>query len=87
MEDIVTKHISFNPFGPNFGGQEPDTDTPPGGPPPGLDPLSPPEVPPVPSDAELEDIQDAENRQELFREFHRVIAPVVVMKKYDEDKS
>tara|TARA_B100001029_G_C14848861_1_gene332569 strand:- start:453 stop:590 length:138 start_codon:yes stop_codon:yes gene_type:complete len=29
----------------------------------------------------------AENRQELFREFHRVIAPVVVMKKYDEDKS
>ena len=31
--------------------------------------------------------QDAENRQELFREFHRVIAPVVVMKKYDEDKS
>ena len=58
----------FNPFGPNFGGQEPDTDTPPGGTPPGLDPLGPPEVPPFPSDAELEDIQDAENRQELLQD-------------------
>ena len=58
----------FNPFGPNFGGQEPDTDTPPGGPSPGLDPLGPPEVPPFPSDAELEDIQDAENRQELLQD-------------------
>ena len=26
----------------------------------------------------------AKDRQEYFREFHRVIAPVVVMKKYDE---
>ena len=26
----------------------------------------------------------AESREEYFREFHRVIAPVVVMKKYDE---
>ena len=26
----------------------------------------------------------AKNREEYFREFHRVIAPVVVMKKYDE---
>ncbi len=58
----------FNPFGPNFAGQEPDTDTPPGGPSPGLDPLGPPEVPPFPSDAELEDIQDAENRQELLQD-------------------
>ena len=58
----------FNPFGPNFGGQEPDTDTTPGGTPPGLDPLGPPEVPPFPSDAELEDIQDAENRQELLQD-------------------
>ena len=58
----------FNPFYPNFGGQEPDTDTPPGGTPPGLDPLGPPEVPPFPSDAELEDIQDAENRQELLQD-------------------
>ena len=58
----------FNPFGPNFGGQEADTDTTPGGPSPGLDPLGPPEVPPFPSDAELEDIQDAENRQELLQD-------------------
>ena len=28
--------------------------------------------------------QYAKNREEYFREFHRVIAPVVVMKKYDE---
>ena len=27
----------------------------------------------------------AENREKLFREFHRVIAPVVVMKKYDDE--
>ena len=26
----------------------------------------------------------AKNREEYFREFHRVIAPVVVIKKYDE---
>ena len=26
----------------------------------------------------------AKDRQEYFREFHRVIAPVVVIKKYDE---
>ena len=26
----------------------------------------------------------AKDRQEYFREFHRGIAPVVVMKKYDE---
>ena len=29
----------------------------------------------------------AKDRQEYFREFHRVIAPVVVMKKYDEESS
>ena len=63
----------FNPFGPNFGGQEPDTDTSPGGPSPGLDPLGPPEVPPFPSDAELEDIQDAENRQELLQDIREAL--------------
>jgi len=31
-----------------------------------------------------EEREYAKNREEYFREFHRVIAPVVVMKKYDE---
>ena len=31
-----------------------------------------------------EEREYAKNRQEYFREFHRVIAPVVVIKKYDE---
>ena len=57
-----------NPFYPNFGGQDYEVDPTPGGKPPGLEPLGPPEVPPFPSDAELEDIQDAENRQELLQD-------------------
>ena len=31
-----------------------------------------------------EEREYAKSREEYFREFHRVIAPVVVMKKYDE---
>ena len=31
-----------------------------------------------------EEREYAKNREEYFSEFHRVIAPVVVMKKYDE---
>ena len=31
-----------------------------------------------------EEREYAKNREEYFREFHRVIAPVVVIKKYDE---
>ena len=31
-----------------------------------------------------EEREYAKDRQEYFRQFHRVIAPVVVMKKYDE---
>ena len=31
-----------------------------------------------------EEREYAKNREEYYREFHRVIAPVVVMKKYDE---
>ena len=34
-----------------------------------------------------EEREYAKSREEYFREFHRVIAPVVVMKKYDEFKS
>ena len=31
-----------------------------------------------------EEREYAKNREEYFREFHRVIAPVVVIKKFDE---
>jgi len=31
-----------------------------------------------------EEREYAKSREEYFREFHRVIAPVVVIKKYDE---
>ena len=34
-----------------------------------------------------EEREYAKSREEYFREFHRVIAPVVVMKKYDEEPS
>ena len=57
-----------NPFYPNFGGQDYEVDPTPGGTPPGLEPLGPPAVPPFPSDRELEDISDAEDRQDLLQD-------------------
>ena len=38
------------------------------GPPPGLDPLEKPPVPPFPSDKEQEDISDANTRQDMIRD-------------------
>ena len=38
------------------------------GPPPGLDPLEKPPVPPFPSDKELEDISDANTRQDMVQD-------------------
>ena len=40
----------------------------PGGPPPGLEPLEKPPVPPFPSDKELEDISDANTRQDMVQD-------------------
>ena len=72
--DPNTNQDPLNPFGPNFGGQESDAvsardmDAPPGGPPPGLEPLEKPPVPPFPSDKEQEDISDANTRQDMIQD-------------------
>jgi len=60
-----------NPFDPSFGSPASTSramDAPPGGPPPGLDPLEKPPVPPFPSDKEQEDISDANTRQDMIQD-------------------
>ena len=60
-----------NPFDPSFGSPASTSramDTPPGGPPPGLDPLEKPPVSPFPSDKEQEDISDANTRQDMIQD-------------------
>ena len=65
MSDLYDYENLGNPFSPTYQDRR---DAPGPNLPPGFDPLGPPSVPPFPSDAELEDIQDAENRQELLQD-------------------
>ena len=65
MSDLYDYENLGNPFCPTYQDRR---DAPGPNLPPGFDPLGPPSVPPFPSDAELEDIQDAENRQELLQD-------------------
>lgn len=65
MSDLYDYENLGNPFSPTYQDRR---DAPGPNLPPGFDPLGPPSVPPFPSDAELEDISDAEDRQDLLQD-------------------